>query len=69
MRRDELREKAYEGSYMIYNLFEDDKELKLMRSTISIDFLERFRLGVSYYITGNWSKSRSILQEALKIKG
>ena len=66
--RDERRKSAYEGTYKISQLFQEDEELKLMRSSISRDFLNKFNQGMQHYRDGNWDQAKLILEEANMIK-
>lgn len=66
--RDELRHKAYLGTFKISTLFQEDEELKLMRSTISAAFISKFSQGVEAYVQGDWEHAKTILIEVNEMK-
>ena len=46
------------------NIWDNDQDLKAMRQHVSEEFMELYRLGVKYYLAGDWQEAYSHLEKA-----
>ena len=46
------------------NIWDNDQDLKAMRQHVSEEFMELYRLGVKYYLAGDWQEAYSYLEKA-----
>jgi len=62
-------EKRMKPQHNVRALFENDLTIHTMRQTITIDFLEVFRMGYQNYAEGEWQVARRFLEEAHAMRG
>jgi len=67
VKREDLREKAFNGTIKLAKRFNGDKDIQAMRKPFTRDFEEKFTEGMENYISGNWSKARDCFEMTLKM--
>ena len=67
VKREDLRERAFNGSIKLAKRFNTDKDVQAMRKPFTRDFEEKFSEGMENYISGNWSKARDAFEMTLKM--
>jgi hypothetical protein len=68
-KRDRLRKDALEKQIPMSSHFNEDEDLRLMKSTISSEFIKAFNASFKEYIKGNWKKAKEGLLLAESING
>jgi len=63
-----LIKEAFEGKLEISQMFDTDKDLKLMRSPFSSEFYKTYNEGFENYINGNWQTAKQNFEKVLIIK-
>jgi hypothetical protein len=66
-KRDRLRKDALEHEIPMYNQFNEDEDLRMMKSTINPEFIKQFNDAFKLYIRGQWKKAKEnlLLAESL----
>ncbi|OMJ87200.1 hypothetical protein SteCoe_11124 [Stentor coeruleus] len=68
MARKKLRERTMKGEYNVYEMWEDDDDLIIMRSAVSKAFLKEFSIALQDYLDGKWTEAKAGFQRAQDLK-
>lgn len=66
--RKKLREKAMKGEYNVFDLWDDDDDLIIMRSAVSKAFLKEFSIALQDYLDGKWTEAKAGFKRAQDLK-
>ncbi|OMJ79003.1 hypothetical protein SteCoe_21086 [Stentor coeruleus] len=66
--RKKLREKALKGEYNVYDMWDEDDDLIIMRSAVSKAFLKEFRIALQDYLDGKWTEAKAGFNRAQDLK-
>ncbi|OMJ82972.1 hypothetical protein SteCoe_16183 [Stentor coeruleus] len=66
--RKKMREKTMKGEYNVYEMWEDDDDLIIMRSAVSKAFLKEFSIALQDYLDGKWTEAKAGFQRAQDLK-
>lgn len=68
MARKKMRERTMKGEYNVYEMWEDDDDLIIMRSAVSKAFLKEFSIALQDYLDGKWTEAKAGFQRAQDLK-
>lgn len=68
MKRNKLKEQAFNGEIKMSDWFQNDTELFLMRKTTSRKWLKLYHDGFQAYMHGNWPRALEIFKQVLETK-
>lgn len=60
---------AVKGEIQVYDKFETQAELQIMRDGFTQEFLDQFDKGIKLYLEGNWEQARDELEQVELVKG
>jgi len=69
IRRNKEVKKIYNGSIMLFNKFELDEDLVVMRKPFPPEFYVQFNDGYKDYINGKWASAKDKLEKMEAIRG
>lgn len=68
MKRNNLRQAAFNNEIQISSLFESDRDLATMREPYDKKFLKTYEAAFNEYVKGNWSNAEKLFNEVLVMK-
>lgn len=69
IRRSQRYNDACSDKISISSFFDQDPDIKAMRSPFTREFQDLFEKGIDLYLAGDWGKARQILEQTLVVPG
>ena len=67
--RDKMRDRAMIGEFNASNLWDEDDDLIIMRSSVSKAFIKEFGIALQDYLDGKWTEAKAGFKRAQDLKG